>query len=481
MLAIIAISTWTRAFRGMNGRFKAVFLGSSAILGHLLASSSGFSQELPASYQETLSALQRTIQIQQQKLAEYERRLAAIEGARAKQDKILAEQNEALAWQSQQLQLWDRTFRSGEFGRYTSDAAVQNAVYGIDLRYGGVAQAEPSEPAPRPPRPVPPRPPALAPAPPAPPEEEVRPEPERIREELLIEAGAVLLPKGTLQLEPSIDYTHVSTDRVAIAGFTIFEAIIIGTIRVDELDRDIITAALDGRYGVTDRLQVEGRVPYVYRNDTEILGVGTIQEQELTIDGYDIGDVEFGVSYQVLKQRGYIPGTVLRLRGRVPTGNSAFDIDTQLVEIAGREQARLSEAPTGSGFLAVEPGYTVIWRVDPVAFFSGGSYTFNLERDQGEFGTVNPGDSIEVFAGLNIAVSDVIGLNFSFVNQITMDTEVEGVTQVGTEANDARLAVGSSIGLTPNMAVLVSASAGLTDESPDFSFIVSLPMNFSLF
>ena len=77
------------------------------------------------------------------------------------------------------------------------------------------------------------------------------------------------------QVEPSTDYAHLSSDRVAISGFTIFEAIVIGTIRVDKIDRDILTSALTLRYGLLDRLQLETRIPYVYRRDRETLGVGT--------------------------------------------------------------------------------------------------------------------------------------------------------------------------------------------------------------
>ncbi|MGH7426336.1 MAG: hypothetical protein ACREJP_09235, partial [Candidatus Methylomirabilales bacterium] len=148
---------------------------------------------------------------------------------------------------------------------------------------------------------------AKEPPPPQPPTplEPERPRSEKPAEALLLEAGAILLPEGILQVEPSFEYSHWSTNDIAIAGFTVFEAIVIGTIRVDELNRDILTGALTLRYGILDRLQVDVRVPVLYRQDSEVLGVGTIQERERTIDNFNIGDLEASVSYQALNERGW--------------------------------------------------------------------------------------------------------------------------------------------------------------------------------
>ena len=63
----------------------------------------------------------------------------------------------------------------------------------------------------------------------------------------------------------------------------------------------------------------------------------------------------------------------------------------------------------------------------------------------------------------------------SFVRVTEMDP------QIGSDVNDARLAVGASVGLNPFMSILTTASAGLTDDSPDFTFSVSLPISISLF
>lgn len=324
-----------------------------------------------------------------------------------------------------------------------------------------LAQAQP--PAPQPPTPVEPE----------------RPKPQRPQEQLLLERGAILLRQGTLQVEPSVDYSHFSSDRVAVSGFTIFEAIVIGLIRVDKLDRDIVTPALTLRYGLLDRLQLEARVPYVYREDREILGAGTAAQNERFVSGRDIGDVEASILGQALIGTDVLPDVILRLRARFPTGVSPFEVETE--SVAGAPGGtRLKEAPTGNGFYSIVPGVNLVWRTDPVVFFVGGAYAFNLEEDQGDFGKVNPGDTVEVFAGLNLAVSERVAVNMSFVNQITGSTKVNNRRVAGTSFTDARLILGTSVALTPNVSFLLSVGAGLTRESPDYTVTVSLPISFNV-
>lgn len=325
-----------------------------------------------------------------------------------------------------------------------------------------LAQASVELPSPQPPIPIEPE----------------RPKPVKPAEPLLIERGAILLPKGILQVEPSVEYAHFSTNRLAISGFTVFEAIVIGTIRVDKLDRDIVTGALTLRYGILDRLQMDGRVPVVYRRDEEVLGVGTIDERERSIDNFNVGDIEASVSHQTLIGRGAIPDVITRARARFPTGEHPFGIRTE--DIGGGE-LRLTKAPTGSGFYSVGPGVTLVWTSDPVVFFVGGSYLFNLERNFTGFGDIDPGDSLEWLAGINIALSERVAVNLAFVDQITGGTKQNGRDVPGTSFNDGRLVLGTSVALSPNVTLLVSVGAGLTEESPDFTFTVSVPITFKLF
>lgn len=415
-------------------------------------------------------AVGRSLDEQRQSIAEQERKLQELA-------RILEKQQELLFVQQQQIEAMQSQLRGeGPVITFPVDFNIPG-LYRTPPGLFYVQQLPPQAPIPLPPEPDV----APAPLPPEPeglavPEAE-RPESEKPTDLLLLKAGGVLLPAGTLQVEPSIDYTRASTDRVAISGFTIFEAIVIGLIRVDDLERDIVTAALNLRYGVTDRIQVGGRVSAIYRQDREILGVGTADERERTISALGLGDSEASVSWHALFGEGWMPDTILRFRVRVPTGTDPFEIDRESIGPGG--QSRLVEAPTGSGFFGAGPGATFVWRADPVVFFVGGGYTMNFEEEFEEFGTIDPGDTIDWFAGMNVALSEQVSLNLSFVDQITGATTQNGIESPGSATNDARLIIGTSVGLGQQMSLLVSAGAGLTEESPDFTFMVSLPISFS--
>jgi hypothetical protein len=407
------------------------------------------------------------LQRQQKMIEEQARKLE-------EQARVLAEQKQAL--QQQQIQLEELQRQATGGATFVLPATM--AVPDIDSNDPGYLYTQEVTP-------VPPdtgETPAPSEAPPADAgaaPEEARPESEKPPEQLLVERGGVLLPPGVLQLEPSIEYDYYSNNNVAINGFTIFDAIIIGNVRVDDIKRNIVTAAATARYGVIDRVQVEARVPYVYRKDSTTFGIGTNTEQEFQSEGNGIGDVQLTGSYQpIIGDGGLIPDTILRVTSRFPTGKSAFDIST---ESLGNNRTVLTEPPTGSGFYGVGAGFTLVWRVDPVVFFGGFSYTANLSDDKGSAGDIDPGDVYEYFGGINVALSELVSMNLSFDDQLTSSTTQNGDKVSNTDLNDARLILGTSVGVAPGTTLTFNASAGLTNESPDFAFTISLPITFSLF
>src|SRR5690606_35680027 len=86
----------------------------------------------------------------------------------------------------------------------------------------------------------------------------------------LVDIRGVLTPRNQLILEPSLQYSHATNNRVALVGFTVIPAITIGLIDVRSVNRDIFIAQLAARYGVTNRFEVEAKLPYVYRHDSNL-------------------------------------------------------------------------------------------------------------------------------------------------------------------------------------------------------------------
>ena len=303
-----------------------------------------------------------------------------------------------------------------------------------------------------------------------------RPSSEKPTEQLLVEQNAILLPRGTIQLEPGIDYERFGQSAVNIAGFTIFDAIVIGTIRVDRIDRDVTTASLTGRYAVTDRIQLDAKVPYVYRTDTTLAGVGTSSVSETTIEGNGIGDINAGITYQPLIGHSWIPDVLVRAQGIVPTGTSPFQV--HLTTNSAGQQV-FANSPTGNGYYGAGLSTTLVWRTDPLALFMGGGYTYNFAFTPGaQFGRIKPGDNVNWFLGANVALNDVVSLNVSMQTSYQMTTTQNNVTVLGSDTTDARFVAGASIAVSPKITLVISGTAGLTSDAPNFGVTLSLPISF---
>ncbi len=427
---------------------------------------------------------QRRFEEQEKRLAEQERRLREQSDRLAEQEKKLTEQqrlsqSQGLILSEQRGNLEDLYARFEYVGGWDtspydlSDRGTLTLVQGVEPRPPVPVAPGDSGPA----APTAPTAPAKDPDVPDSPEGQ-RPESEKPTDQLLLEVGGILLPPGTLQIEPAVEYTYSDSDEIGINGFTIFEAIVIGNISVDDVERNIIRSSVTTRLGVYDRLQIDAFVPYIYREDKITDSVGTDNVREESENGHGIGDVQFGVSYQPIIGQGAIPDLILRSRASFPTGKDAFDIDTKTIGEGNQEV--LKESPRGSGFYALENTMTGVWSSDPVVFFAGGGYTFNFEENKNG-SDIDPGDTVQFFGGLNVALNESVSLNLSFVDQITFKTEIDGSKQDGSSFNDGRIVLGSSIGLLPDVSLLFAAAAGVTDEAPDFQFTVSVPVTMSIF
>lgn len=295
----------------------------------------------------------------------------------------------------------------------------------------------------------------------------------------LVDEGGVLTRKGTLVIEPSVEYSRSSALRVAIEGFTIIPALNIGSFTITEIDRDTFTAALAARYGVTNRIEVETRVPYIYRSDTSLsrpIGAGAESDTLQEADGDNLGDVEAAVHYQLNKGKNGMPFFIGNLRFKSRTGEDPFEVDID--PTTGLQ----SELPTGSGFYALQPSITAIMPSDPVVFYANLGYMFNFERDiGGTVGEIDPGDSVSASFGMGFSINERSSFSLGYSHDTVFKTEQNGnnipnsqVLQVGV------LNIGYAYTITPKVNLNFNIGAGLTDDAPDARLMLRVPIAFDL-
>lgn len=352
----------------------------------------------------------------------------------------------------------------------------------LAARRGAVAAALPQPPAPRP---------QLA-AVGKPPERGQRPP----QVAALFEQPGVLTPRGKFIVEPAFQFGYSSSNRVALVGYTVIPALLIGLVDVREVKRNTSTASLTVRTGITNRLEAEFRAPYVYRSDATVsreIFTGASVERVFDTSGRGAGDAEVAARYQINNggpDKGYYVGG-LRFKSR--TGQDPFEVVTDCSKRCIGDNATGTglplELPTGSGFYSLQPSLTWLFPSDPAVFFGSISYLHNFKRrsvsrtvlngEQEFLGEVKPGDIIGFNFGMGLALNDKASLSLGYDHNSIARTHQGGApvpgsvrTQLGT------LLLGYSYRLSDKRTLNVSLGAGLTRDTPDVTLSVRIPTTY---
>ena len=305
------------------------------------------------------------------------------------------------------------------------------------------------------------------------------------------DVGGILTPKGSMYIEPSVNYTVTSDNRFFFQGVEIIDAILIGAIEATDSDRRAVTESLGLRYGLTDRLEIDGRFSYINRDD-RISGVAiddaTTTLRELSGSGF--GDAEVGLHYQITGGRGGFPYLIANARAKAPTGKGPFEV--------ARDPANgvETELATGSGYWTIEPSLTFILPTDPAVIFGNVGYQANLSTSpDAQVGAAiiretDPGDAIRTSLGVGLSLNEKTSLNFGFdMSQFLASTTLIETTNssgdtILTTSRQPATAVGAflfgaSYSVNNRITLNLNTAFGATDEAPDMR--VSLKAQIRLF
>lgn len=379
------------------------------------------------------------------------------------------------------------------------DEAQRRALLALEQRLRSVEAAGARPPA-QPPAPTPAQPPAPpqarpAPAePPAPADEPVKKEAEPSKAvEGVVEAEHALFERQRFTFEPGFRYARFDRAAINLSGFLALDAIFLGSISVDEIEADILTMDLTGRYGVTDRLQVDVNVPLVYRRSNfQSGGAGGAASalSEADVDRFDIGDITFGANYRIVEETSDWPDIVGSLRVNTPTGRDPFGIETK-VDPNNDNLIFPEDLPTGDGVWGVEAGVSVLKTVDPVVLFANARYIYRFQNSFDDIGSsegdqpgdVDPGNAVEFGGGIAYALNERISLSLSYTQRLVNETEVRpdgGEFQeiIGSDAVVGVVNTGLTWALTDNLTMIANVGTGVTADAADVEFSLKFPYRF---
>ena len=314
---------------------------------------------------------------------------------------------------------------------------------------------------------------------------------------VLDQQGSVVTRKGQLIAEFGLDYTRADRNRAVFRGVSLpTEAVLIGVFDINESRQDILTASAAMRYGLTDRFEIGVRVPYIYRSD-KMVSVPIVDgsDQARAIDssanGTGIGDVEVTARYQLNNGGHNTPFLIANLQAAIPTGRDPFELERNGSGIA-------KQVATGAGFWGFTPSITAILPSEPAVLFGTLGYTFNFAKNVNtDVGTerlerVEPGNQINISAGVGLALNERTSLNFGYNHSWSFGTKIRArhlntgtLTPIGepyrTKSRDlqiGRFLFGASHRFSDLFQLNWTVEVGATEDAPDVRTALRIPFTF---
>ena len=280
---------------------------------------------------------------------------------------------------------------------------------------------------------------------------------------------------GSFVIQPSIEYTMTSSQRISVSGFTLFQAILIGKVQASRLDQKLVIPAITFRWRLK-QLQLWAQVPWLYRADQEVVPVKD-HEEEISLDSNHIGDVEMGVYYPFFKQTLTLPGIALTMRFKTRTGRSPYGLPTKVFNTNLPPQQ--TEFPTGNGHYGVALGLNFVKTTDPAVLFFNMDYFYNIPRDIGvkggtNYGNIDPGNSFEFSFGEVFALNEYLSTSLYYDERLTGVTTQNGNTVVGSDVTVATFNFTVTYA-TGRRSISLNTALGLTRDASDVDLLLRVP------
>ncbi len=306
---------------------------------------------------------------------------------------------------------------------------------------------------------------------------------EIVKDVIAIPQGqGILTPKGKSVLESSFEYSRASNNRLVFRGIELIPGLQLGLIEASDADRDTMVETVSLRHGLTNRLEIEARMPVIARQDR----IRVVQQRnegivrEFKLNDYDIGDAEVAVRYQLNDAKGPDqPIYVANLRVKSNTGRGPFDIGYDEFGVA-------TNITTGSGFWAVQGGLSFLMPSDPVVIYGGASYLWHIPARANKLvggaliGRVDPGDAISANLGFGFALNSRFSFSLGYSHNYIFPTKTEigGTNQKSSSLHVGSFGVGTSYRTSERTSVNLSFEFGMTSDAPDVSMTLRLPLSF---
>jgi hypothetical protein len=316
---------------------------------------------------------------------------------------------------------------------------------------------------------------------------------------VLADQGGVITQAGRLTLEGDLEYARADRNRVLFRGVAIPEAVLIGAFDINESRQDVVTVAAVARFGISNRLEINGRLPLVYRADNSALapvvnnGGNTNVGTDRTVSSSNLGDVDFGIRYQLTGSKDGWPYLIIGAQAVAPSGTDPFAVPRDGL-------GNPLSAATGAGFWGVTPTLTAILPSDPAVLFGTLGYTFNFARHiDRRIGSaiverVSPGGQPTTSLGIAIALNPRVSLSLGYAHTLALGTKtrlrtINPQSQAISEPMSVRtrnlqlgrLLFGVSYRANAHTTINWNIEFGATDDATDLRTTLRIPLSVNMY
>jgi hypothetical protein len=272
---------------------------------------------------------------------------------------------------------------------------------------------------------------------------------ERALERTLVQSGALLLPRGAVELVPGV--------ASGIREFTFPEDVMLGAqiaAGLSSVERIDSVFNLAARFGLPFDSQIEIALPYRFVTQTSTVSVAGIPVLESRDRDRGAGDYSVGFAKTLLRESGSRPDIVGRIRWHSGAGDETDG--TRLL---------------GGGFQSWTGSLSFVKRRDPLALLTTVGYTSTRRS-----GAVEIGDEVSLSFGTAFAVSPDSSLFGSIIHRSIADTKIDNQTLPGSGLSATSLSLGLSTFLRRGALLNVYSEIGISSDAPDYSLGFDLPL-----
>ena len=313
----------------------------------------------------------------------------------------------------------------------------------------------------------------------------------------LSNTGGVLTPKGQLLIDPSIEYDYWTQNQLNLNGFTIVPGITFGNIFISRVDQRFLTEAVTARYGVTDNLEINLKIPVV-----ESFGSLTSQQAgtnavplSVSQSNANIGDIQFGSSYQFNSGENGWPVFVGNVLFKTATGQDPYDVPIYNADNTNpNDQTNQllwgvpKKLPTGTGFYSLQPSVTVFYATAPgvlfgnVQFIQNFARTFNIPNPGGGATREQllPGKAVEATFGIGFALNDKASMTFSYEEEHVFSSSSGGQQIPGSNYDFGTFNFGMGYAISSRTNVNIGVGIGVGPYAPAAKILLEVPTRFNL-